>query len=189
MDLGYLKVDLGYLLVSGVICFLIARWISWWMFRGSLHRPGMVAKAWGLTLILWVVFVILSLIPARTAQVILPTDQPPTATAKPTQGNRPTRTPKPVPTITRTAPPSIHDRRNFARQICRNTALSRLNFPPNSKFGGWENTGRLEGYDERYFHNGWIDFSNELGDTVRTNFSCVMDYIDKDWKMIKFEID
>jgi hypothetical protein len=120
--------------------------------------------------------------------VIKPTDHPTTVTPKPTE------TLKPVPTFTRTAPPSSlyykdKDRSNWARSWCRNAVYSKLNFPSNSKFGGWDNVGKVEGYEERYFHNGHIEFSNENGDTVRKNFSCVIDYVNEDWKIINLEIN
>jgi hypothetical protein len=66
----------------------------------------------------------------------------------------------------------------------------------NFKVGGM-NSGRVEGFDERYFHNGYIDYSNEFGDIVHKDFSCVVEYDDNeqptgqsgDWKIVDFEIE
>ena len=69
-------------------------------------------------------------------------------------------------------------------------------FYTNFEIGGM-NSGRVEGFDERYFHNGYIDYSDDFGDIVHKDFSCVVEYDDNEqptgqsggWKIVDFEIE
>jgi len=55
-----MNLDPTYLIVSAILTFFIARWIA-----TLLMGRGSSSQKWGMTIILWIVFIVLAQIPAQ----------------------------------------------------------------------------------------------------------------------------